>query len=98
MADRTLDIACPSCGATICVDAATGAILSHVPPPKKAHLSFEEAALQVEAEKKRAESRFSKAMEERGRQSEILEKKFKKALEKAADEPAGPPEKPFDLD
>jgi hypothetical protein len=98
MADPTYEIVCPCCGAILTVDAGTGDLLAHVTPPRKAHLSFEEAAGEVRAEKTRAESKFSKALEERSRQGEILEKKFRKALEKAADEPDVPPEKPFDLD
>ena len=93
---RSREILCPCCGATMTVDLETGAILG-VTPPKKGHLSFEEAAHEVEEGKKRAASRFERAMEDRSRQSEILEKKFRKALEKAADDEAPPP-KPFDLD
>jgi hypothetical protein len=92
------DIVCPCCAASITVDAATGAVLAHTPPPKKAHLSFEEAAREVEAGKVRAESKFSKALEERRHQSEILDQKFKKALEKAEKEPDARPPRPFDLD
>jgi hypothetical protein len=96
MKDREHEIACPCCGAMITVDAATGAVLSHV-APKKEHLSLEEAAGAVEEIKKRTASRFTQAMEERARQSEILEKKFQKAFEKASEDDA-PPKSPFDLD
>jgi len=78
------------------VDLDTGALLAHT-PPRKDHISFEEAVHEVETGKKKAATKFERAMEERSRQSEILEKKFKKALEKTADD-ATPPETPFDLD
>jgi len=97
MADTTLELDCPCCGATLVVDRATGVLLSHVAPAKTPPLSFEAAASQVDASRHRAATKFEKAMEERAHQSEILEKKFRKALEKAADDDS-PPEKPFDLD
>ena len=97
MADTTLEIDCPCCGAALVVDRATGALVSHVAREKGPPLTFEAAANQVDASRQRAAVRFEKAMEERAHQSEILEKKFRKALEKAADDDS-PPEKPFDLD
>ncbi len=78
------------------VDAGSGAILSHE-APEKPHHSLEEAADEVARGKRRAETRFSRALSERARQSEILERKFKKAFEKAADDEE-PPKSPFDLD
>jgi uncharacterized Zn finger protein (UPF0148 family) len=97
MANGSHEILCPCCGSTITVDAATGAVVFHVEPRKAPQASFEEAANEVQAARSRAASKFQKAMDERAHQSEILEKKFRKALEKAADDDA-PPEKPFDLD
>jgi hypothetical protein len=96
MGNRSHEITCPCCGAEVTVDAETGAVLSHVPPAKP-HLSFEEAALEVRQEKKKTESKFARAMEDRSRRSEILEKKFRKAAEKAADDPDRPPN-PLDFD
>lgn len=78
------------------VDAHSGAILSH-DAPEKPHHSLEEAAGEVARGKRRAETRFSRALSERARQSEILEKKFRKAVERAADD-SEPPKNPFDLD
>jgi|SRR5712675_1965339 len=97
MDDSTLDIACPCCGAVLTVDRGTGAIIAHVAPKKGTQFTFEEAAGEVQAAKKRAASQFDRALGERAHQSEILEKKFRKALEKAADDET-PPDKPFDLD
>jgi len=96
MSSGSHEIRCPCCGALICVDAATGTVLSH-DPPKREHRSFEEVALEVSQERKRTESKFKQAMEERAHQSEILEKKFRKAAEKAAEDPSRP-KSPFDLD
>jgi hypothetical protein len=96
MKDPCHEITCPCCSAIISVDAATGAILSHE-APKKAHLSLEEAADEVSKEKRRTADRFSRALDERSKQSEILEKKLQKAFEKAADDDTAPPS-PFDLD
>lgn len=90
------EIVCPCCAATLVVDAASGAVISHE-AAEKPKRTFEEAAGEVERGKKRAEDRFSRAMSERSRQSEILEKKFRQAFEKAADDDE-PPKSPFDLE
>jgi hypothetical protein len=90
------EIFCPCCEASITVDAETGAVLSHV-APKKAHLTFEEAKQEVDEEKDRADSLFEKAMIDRSRRSEILEKKFQDAAEKTADDPERPPT-PWDFE
>lgn len=96
MEDRSHELKCPCCGASLTVDLSTGAILSHE-APKKEHMSLEEAAETAARGKKRAASRFSQAIEERSRHSEILEKKFRKAFEKASEDDT-PPKSPFDLD
>ena len=96
MEDRTHDITCPCCGALISVDAGTGAILGHESPKTKP-ISLEKAADEVAKGKKRAEDRFSQAMDERSRHDEIMEKKLKKAFEKAAEDDSAPTS-PFDLD
>lgn len=98
MKDQCHEITCPCCGAAISVDAATGAVLAHE-APKKEQVSFEEAASAVSDGKKKAASQFSRAMEERSRQSEILEKKFRKAFEKASEsDDDTPPRNPFDME
>ena len=94
MTDRNREIECPCCGALIVLDLETGAILSHVAPKPRSR-SFEEAAEQVKTGRRRAATRFDQALEERSHQSEILDRKFKQALEKAAEDPEPPPN-PFE--
>ncbi len=96
MDEKCHEIVCPCCGASIAVDAQSGAVLSHE-APKKPHPTLEDAAGEVARGKRRAESRFSRALSERERQSEILEKKFRRAFETAATDNE-PPKSPFDLD
>ena len=36
------EVACPHCGAKLTVDGQLGAVLEHVPPPKKSDYDFEE--------------------------------------------------------
>jgi hypothetical protein len=96
MTEGCLEITCPCCAATIVIDARSGAVISHEAAQKPMR-SLEEAAGEVARGKKRAEDRFSRAMSERGRQSEILDRKFRKAFEKAAEDDE-PPKSPFDLE
>src|SRR5947209_13392254 len=42
--DKTLDVACPCCAATLKVDAATGGVIAHTPPPRQKMFEDLEAA------------------------------------------------------
>lgn len=96
MSDALL-VHCPDCGATIKVDAATGAVLSHEPAANKKKLgSFEEAAKEIARQKERAEDLFAATVEREKHKSEILEKTFREALEKAKTDPASKPRGIFD--
>jgi uncharacterized membrane protein YkoI len=88
---------CPDCEATLRVDAATGAVLSHEPAVHKNKLaSLEEAAKEIERRKERANDLFAATVEREKHKSEILEKTFKQALEKAQQEPNVKPRGIFD--
>jgi hypothetical protein len=98
MADVLL-VHCPDCSATLRVDAATGAVLSHEPAANKNKLaSLEEAAKEIERRKERAADLFAATVEREKHKSEILEKTFKQALEKAQQEPNTKPRGIFDDD
>ena len=96
MADVLL-VLCPDCGATLKIDAATGAVLSHETAATKNKLgSIEEAAQEVQRRKARAEDLFAATVEREKHKSEILEKTFKQALEKAQADPPTKPKGIFD--
>ena len=87
----TLLVQCPDCGATLKVDAKTGAVLSHEPAARKDKLaSLEEAAKEIQRRKERAKDLFDATVEREKHKSEILEKTFKEALQKAKADPAKP--------
>lgn len=90
-------VQCPDCDATLSVDSATGAVLSHQPAAAKNKLgSIEEAAREVQRRKDRAEDLFAATVEREKHKSEILEKTFKQALERAQKEPNTKPKGVFD--
>jgi hypothetical protein len=96
MADVLL-VHCPDCDATLRVDPATGAVLSHEPAASKKKLSsFEEAAQENVRRKDRAAELFAATVEREKHKSEILEKTFREALEKAQQEPNTKPRGIFD--
>lgn len=98
MAD-VLVIHCPDCEATLKVDPATGAVLSHEPAITKRRLgSLEEAAAENARRKERANDLFAATVEREKHKSEILEKTFREALQKAQQDPATRPRSPFDDD
>ena len=96
MAEALL-VLCPDCGATLKVDAVTGAVLSHEAAESKNKLgSLEEAARENLRRKARAEDLFAATVEREKHKSEILEKTFRQALEKAKAEPGTRPKGIFD--
>ena len=94
---KTLKVVCPCCDTLLTVDPATGAILLEERRQKREHQSLDEAMDQVKAQRKEAEDKLARAMEESRHREEILEKKFQEARKKAA-ESKEPPPRPFDAD
>ena len=94
-----LEIACPDCGAMIRVDAATGAVVSHTPAPRKRTFEdLETAARAMREQDERKESIFRQSVDAERNKADLLEKKFAEALRKAKDAPEGKPLRDFDLD
>lgn len=94
---KSLKIVCPCCDTLLTVDPATGAILLEERRTHREHQSLDEAMGQVKAQRKEAEEKLARAMDEERRRDEILEKKFQEARKKAA-ESDEPPPRPFDAD
>ena len=97
--DNTIEIACPDCGAMIRIDAATGAVISHTPAPRKRTFEdLETAAKAMREQDERKESIFRQSVDAERNKADLLEKKFAEALRKAKDAPEGRPLREFDLD
>ncbi|HEU4401307.1 MAG TPA: hypothetical protein VFT43_04310 [Candidatus Polarisedimenticolia bacterium] len=94
---KSLKVTCPCCDTLLVVDPATGAILREERKRHREHQSLDEALGQVKAQKKEAEEKLARAMEESRHREEILEKKFQEARKKAAENDEPPP-RPFDAD
>jgi hypothetical protein len=93
----SLKITCPCCDTLLVVDPDTGAILREERHQRRAHQSLDEALGQVKAQKREAEEKLARAMDETRHRDEILEKKFEEARRKAAEDDKPPP-RPFDAD
>jgi uncharacterized Zn finger protein (UPF0148 family) len=94
---KNLKIVCPCCDTLLTVDPVTGAILLEERRKHREHQSLDEALGQVKAQRKEAEDKLARAMDEERRRDEILEKRFQEARKKAA-ESDEPPPRPFDAD
>jgi DNA anti-recombination protein RmuC len=94
---KNLRITCPCCESLLVVDPESGAILREERKLKREHQSLDDALDHVKAQRREAEEKLSRAMEESRHRQEILEKKFEEAKKKAA-ESKTPPPRPFDGD
>lgn len=97
MSER-LEIDCPCCKATLVVDAASGAVISHEAHKKDPAESFEDAMQTVRSGEKRREDAFSKAFQRQQNLDDVLSKKFEEAKRKAADKKGEKPLNPLDFD
>ncbi len=94
---KSVKVVCPCCDTLLTIDPATGAILLEERRQRREHQSLDDAMSQVKAQRKEAEEKLARAMDEARHRDEILEKKFQEARKKAA-ESDEPPPRPFDAD
>ena len=94
---KSIKVVCPCCNTLLTLDPATGAVLLEERRQRREHQSLDEAMSQVKAQRKEAEEKLARAMDEARHRDEILEKKFQEARKKAA-ESDEPPPRPFDAD
>jgi len=94
---KSVKVVCPCCDTLLTIDPATGAILLEERRLRREHQSLDDAMSQVKAQRKEAEEKLARAMDEARHRDEILEKKFQEARKKAA-ESDEPPPRPFDAD
>jgi len=97
--EKTIEVACPDCGAMLKIDAVTGLVVSHTPAPRKRMFEdLEGAAKAMREQDERKESIFRQSVDAEKNKADLLEKKFAEALRKAKDAPEGKPLREFDLD
>jgi len=92
-----LPVRCPGCDAELTVDAATGVVLWHQPPPPPTPPSLNELVKNLENKRQEVADRFERerrALSDRGR---VLDEKVKESL-KRVDPSTPPPLRPIDLD
>jgi hypothetical protein len=81
------------------IDAASGAVVSHTPAPRKRTFEdLETAAQAMRAQEERKESIFRQSVEAEKNKENLFDKKFAEALRKAKDAPEGRPFREFDLE
>jgi hypothetical protein len=98
--NKTFEVSCPDCGALLKIDAATNAVISHTPAPRKRTFDdFEAAARAMREQDERKESIFRQAVDAEKNKEDVFNKKFAEALRKAKESPdEGKPLREFDLD
>lgn len=82
------------------IDAKTGAVIAHTPPPRKRTFEdFETAARAMREQEERKLNLFRQSVDAEKNREDLLEKKFAEALKKAKETPdTGKPLRDFDLD
>ena len=93
----SLELTCPCCDTLLVIDPETGSILREERSVKREYQSLDDALNHVKSQKKEAEAKLARAMQESRHREQILEKKFQEARKKAA-ESDEPPPRPFDGD
>ena len=90
-------VTCPCCEATLIVDAATGALLSHE-EKKKVLGSFEDLRGELGKQKEQREQIFAQEMSSMKDRERLLEEKFREAMKRADTDEGKPYRNPLDLD
>lgn len=94
------EVECPCCGATLKVDAAVKAVLSHKEKPRPK--TIDDISVGVEKLKNaqaEREAAFKKSFEQVKSSKDVLSAKFDELLKQAQqDDPTKPPPKPLGLD
>ena len=97
--ERTFEVVCPDCGAMLKIDAATGALVSHTPAPRKRTFEdLETAARAMREQDERKESIFRQSLDAEKNKEDLMEKRFAEAMRKAKEAPDEKVFRAFDLD
>jgi len=97
---QLLEVQCPCCEATLKVDPATGAVITHKEKERPKPVEDLAAAVaKIKADEAARGAKFQAQVDRERASKEILSKKFDELLKQAKDDPnKGKPFKPFDLD
>jgi len=90
-------VTCPCCEATLIIDSATGALLSH-DEKKKVLGSFEDLQGNLSKQKEQREQIFAQEMSSMKDRERLLEEKFREAMKRADTDEGKPYKNPRDLD
>lgn len=97
--NKTIQIACPCCDATLTIDPTLAVVLDHKAAVKPGPLSqIKDAAAFVKEEASKREEKYKQAVEAERNKSKVLEAKFQELFKKAKEEPIEKPLKDIDLD
>lgn len=98
--NTVFEVTCPDCGGILKVDAASRAVVSHSPAPRKRMFEdFETAARAMREQNERKESIFRQSVDAEKNKQDLFDKKFSEALRKAKETPdTGKPLRDIDLD
>ncbi len=90
-------ILCPCCDATLIIDTATGAVISHE-DKKKPIPSFEEMARNLKRGEQTRDQLFAQELNSQKNRERILDEKFREAMKRADTEKDKPYINPLDVD
>lgn len=97
--NKTIQVVCPCCDATLTIDPALAAVLDHKLPVKASPLAqLKNAASFVREEANKRDEKYKQLAEAEKNKSKVLEAKFQELFKKAKDEPVTKPLKDIDLD
>lgn len=94
MAKALFEVQCPCCEATLKIDPATRAVISHKVPEKPPPIEDLSAAVaKLKGEAGRRDEIFRKSVEAEKSHGKVLEKKFEELFRQAKENPDLPPPK-----
>lgn len=93
------EIVCPCCQATLRVDPALCAVLSHEAPPEpRAVKNLVEAVQDLKHEAAMRQAKFEESLRAQKGKKDLLDKKFQDALRRSKEQPVEKPIRDIDLD
>ena len=100
MKPDVIPVRCPGCNAELVVDAATGAVIEHHPPPAPARtVDLDRTQELLQRQQQERDRRFQASVQAEKQRDDLLTKKFDQGLRRARENPNAPrPIRDMDLD
>lgn len=96
---KTIQVVCPCCSATLTIDPSLPAVLDHKLPPKPQLVAqLKDATKHLQEEATRRDEKYQQILEAEKNKGKVLDRKFQELLKKAKEEPITKPIKDIDLD